>query len=256
MVRRGSLASSASGRGGLEADEGQDRVDGAGDHARQAGEALDAGEPGAEHGQGVGVARLEDQGDGQGGEHQDLEQPEERARGGAQPHPEPPEDEDDHGRGDGRHHPPGVVAPAELLVQGAGHHVPEDEEQQRRHQGLHEGIAPADQEADGRVQAAGGVGGEPAGRRQPPGQLPDRDRHQQAADHGQHHRERQGAAGEVGPDDDREGDRRRRGHVGDRLEQDLTEADGLPGETGGRTVLRHGAPPSETSHHQDRHAER
>ena len=229
---------------GLEADEGQDGVDGPGDHPREAAEAVDVGEAGAEHRQGVGVAGLEDQGDGQGREHQDLEQAENGAGAGAEADPEPAEHEHGHGGRQGRHDPPGVVAPAELLVEGAGDHVAEDEEQQGRHQRLHERIAPADQEADGRVQPAGGVGVEAAGRGQAPGQLPDRDGHQQAADQGEEHRQGQGPGGEVGPDDDREGDRRRRGHVGDGLEQHLPEADGLPGQTRGRTVLRHGAPPS------------
>jgi hypothetical protein len=58
------------------------------------------------------------QGGGQAGEDQDLEQPQQRARARAQPHPEEPEDEQDHGRGHRRHHPPGVVAPADQEADG------------------------------------------------------------------------------------------------------------------------------------------
>jgi hypothetical protein len=159
------------------------------------------------------------------------------------PDAEPPKQEHDHRGGHGRDHPPGVVAPAELGLQGAGHHVAQDQEQQRRDQRLDKGVAPADQESDGRVQAAGGVGVEAAGRRQLLGELPDGDGHQQAADQREHHRQGQRAGGEVGADDDREGHGGRRRHVGDGLEQDFPQADGLSGETGGRSALGHEVPP-------------
>jgi hypothetical protein len=152
---------------------------------------------------------------------------------------EPAEQEHHHGGGHGRDHPPGVVAPAELRLEGAGDDVTEDQEQQRRHQRLDKGVAPADQEPDGRVQPAGGVGVEAAGRGELLGELPDGDGDQQAADQREQHRQRQRAGGEVGADDDREGDRGRRGHVGDGLEQDFPQADGLAREAGGRAGLGH-----------------
>jgi hypothetical protein len=98
----------------------------------------------------------------------------------------------------------------------------EDEIKQRGDHGLGQCIAPGDQETHAGVQTLGRIRCEPRGRRQVLGQLPDRDRDEQAADEREQHRQRKRPAGEPGAHDDGEGDGGARRHVSDGLEKDLS----------------------------------
>jgi hypothetical protein len=77
-----------------------------------------------------------------------------------------------------------------------------------------------------RVDRLGRIGVDASGARQVLGQLPDGRRHQEARDQGEQDGQRQRAAGVGGAGRDRQRDRARRGHGGDRLEQDLAQPDG------------------------------
>src|SRR5581483_7993790 len=102
---------------------------------------------------------------------------------------------------------------------------------ERRDERLDERVRPADEEPDRGVERLRRVGVERAGRGQVLGELPDRQRHEERADQRDHDRERRGAAGERDPERDREGGRRGRRHVRDRLEYDLSQPDGLTGQS-------------------------
>ena len=206
------------GRGGLEPDERQDGVDRPGHYTAEPREVFRRGELGSEHGERVRAARLDDEPEGQRREHADLEQTEQRSRSRAEPDAEVPQQKHNDGREQRGGPPPLPVVPPELLVQGVGDEMPEDQEEQRGDEGFHDGVAPCHQEAYVRVESSGRVRVEAPRGREVLGELADRDRHEQASDQRQDDRERERAAGEAGPRDDREGDRRCRCHVRDGLE--------------------------------------
>ena len=144
--------------------------------------------------------------------------------------------EHDH-RAEQRPRPPQVRrVPVELRVQRGGGGEPELEQHQRRDQEPDQHVPPGHQEPDGGVQAPRGVGGHRSRRRHLPRQLADAHRAEQARDQGEDDRERQRAAREGDAGRDRRGDGRAGGHVGDALERDLTQADGVPPQAGGGSV--------------------
>ena len=225
--------------GRLESDECEDRVDRPRHDSREPGEPLHRCELRPEHAEVVGAAGLDDQPDGQGREHTDLEETDQRSGPRAELDAEVSEDEHHDGRGQRRDPPPLAVAPPELLVQDRRHEVAEDQIEQRCHQRLDPRISPRHQEAHRGVDAPGRVGVEAACRREVLGQLSDRDGHEQTSDQRQDDRERKRAAREPSAGDDRERNGGRRRHVGDRLEQDLSQPDGLTSEAGGGGASLH-----------------
>ena len=106
-------------------------------------------------------------------------------------------------------------------------------------------LTAGDEEADGRVQPAGRVRGQRSRGGQLPGQQPDAPGAQQACHQGEDDRQRQRAPGQRGAGRDRSRDGGAGGHVGDRLEQHLTQANCVstqPGRGSGNGLLcgRHG----------------
>ncbi len=80
------------------------------------------------------------------------------------------------------------------------------------------------------MQAARGVGRHRPGRRQLARELADAPGREQAGDEGEHHGERQRAAGERDARRDRRGNRGARRHVSDALEQDFAQANSVAPE--------------------------
>ena len=99
------------------------------------------------------------------------------------------------------------------------------DEQERRQEDREADVEPADEEADDRRDPARGEDVEAAGRGDELAHLADRDRAERARDQRDQRRQRQRGAGEADADADRERGRGRRGHVGDRLEDDVDQPD-------------------------------
>ena len=133
-----------------------------------------------------------------------------------------------------------------MIRQEDGDHVAEDQVEQRSHDRLGEHEAPGHKEAGDRVDATGAVRVQAPRRREVARQLSDADGDHQARHQSQHDCEGGCAAGVGDREDDGERHRRRRRHVGDGLEQDLCQADGVLLKPRCHVRLgsaRHGAPP-------------
>jgi hypothetical protein len=238
MVRLGSRASSAH---GAEASKTtKDRVDGARRDAGEAVVALDRREVQGEDVEGVAAAGFGDQPDGQGDEHEDLEQAEQRAGPGADLDAAVVQGGDQDRADDHEDDPGGGERPAPLAVGDRAEQVPEQHHGDRSEQRLDQRVPPADEEAERGVDGFGGIGVDAAGARQVLGQLADRGRDQQARDQGEQHGQRQRAAGIGSTSRDRQRDRARRRHGSNRLEQNFPQADGPSGQArtaGGQRVL-------------------
>ena len=203
---------------------------------------------GAEHRPGVVRARVHDQEHGQHHEHCDLERPEHRAQPGRRLHPVVTGGQHDQRAQDGPRPPQVGRVAVPLGVDRGRHGEAELEQHQRRDQRPDQHVPPSDQEPDGRVQAAGGVGRHRARGGQLTGQLADAGGRQQAGDQREQHGQRQRPARVGRPGRDRRGDRGPRGHVGDALEQHLPQPDRVPPQPGRlchctHTRLTHHRPP-------------
>ncbi len=204
----------------LESGEGQHGVHGSREHPADPGMAR-GGMRSAKDGEGVGAARSADQQRGEHQEDKDLEGAEDGAEAGRGAHAQVSGD-GDHGRSREGVRPPQVRrVRGPLVVQCSRDREAQLQEQQRGDQHLHEDIAPADEEADGRMQSPRRVGGDRAGRGQLARQLGDAGGGEQAGHQGDQHGQRQAAAREGRAGRDGRGHRGGRRHRRDALEQDL-----------------------------------
>ena len=208
-------------RGRLEPDEGEDR-----EHHPLEDAAPVADRVVRVEGLGVQVARIRDEHpDRQAAEDRYLERAEDHAGGGREANVAVGERQDEDRHQNEPDPPLPAVVPAHLGLEDVRHRPAELEIEERGDKRLEADEEPRDQEAGAGAEAAGDVGVHSARRREELRKLSNRRRGADTGDQRQPDRQRQGLPRVRHGDVDRVRNRGRRGHVRDRLEQDLPEPD-------------------------------
>ena len=131
----------------------------------------------------------DDQRDGEGKKDHDLERTQHHARLGGDPHAAVDEEPhaDTRSGGERSPQPDGRI---EVVLQENGYDIAEDQVEKRGHERLGEHEAPGDEKACHRVEPSRAIRVQPARRRKMARELADADRHEEACNQGEHHRQR------------------------------------------------------------------